>query len=505
MRCIGCLVLFFGVFLVAANLSASTYIGVGDEIYNILARLEAEGVIQSGLLGTKPISRREAVRLLQEAEKSLVGRSEFIKELVRELKERIRREESEAGSLKIMDSVYGKYISTNADVRTLTYGITREKEQALNYNNDGDIYRKGNNERVGFVSFVDNVSLVGDRGRFSFYLNPEYRSSEGDNDLVLKKAYGVFNFGWDLAGGKDSQWWGPGYNGAVLLSNNAEPFTMVRITNPVSRPLPWIFKHLGPFKFTFFATRLETARNDFPEPYLWGMRFNFKPHPIIEIGLQRTAILGGRGRQAGLNTWLKSLAGRGEHGGNDIGDQRAGYDLKLTLPFSVQPLQLYMESDAEDNIHPLPSQWAYLYGIYLPRVLSLERIGLRAEYASTHLTEHPGPVWYTHHIYTDGYTYKGMIIGHHIGTDSRNVFFELSCRVPEKNARIALSYDQELHNVSGPVRETSYETALNALVSVTQHLDIAASYGTGRIANAGNVAGDGRETRSAGGTITYRF
>src|SRR3989304_10361374 len=70
------------VVLVAASAEASPYIGVGDEIYNILARLEAEGVIKSGLLNTKPISRKEAIRLLSEAEKNSEGRSEFVKELV---------------------------------------------------------------------------------------------------------------------------------------------------------------------------------------------------------------------------------------------------------------------------------------------------------------------------------------------------------------------------------------------------------------------------------------
>ena len=489
------------VVLVAASAEASTYIGVGDEIYNILARLEAEGVIKSGLLNTKPISRKEAIRLLSEAEKNSEGRSEFVKELVRELRERIRPEESEAGVIRPLDIVYGKYIRTNADVRTLTYGATREREQAFNRNNDGDLYDRGANYRAGFTSGVEDL------GRFSFYLNPEYRASEDDNDLVLKRAYGVFDFGWDLVGGKDLQWWGPGYNGAILLSSNAEPFTMVRITNPVSEPLPWIFKYLGPFKFTFFATRLEKERNDFSEPYLWGMRFDFKPNPIIEIGLERTALLGGHGRPEGLKTWIDSFIGRDEHGADpnhQIGDQRAGYDLKLTLPFKQQPLQVYWEGDGEDSRHVLPYKLAYLSGIYMPRVLIFERISLRAEYASTHVRGEPN-VWYTHGTYTAGYTYKGMIIGHHMGTDSRDVFFELSCRVPEKKARISLSYDQELHNFSGPVRETSYETALHALISLTRRLEIAASYGIGRIANAGNVAGDGRETRSAGGTITYRF
>ena len=49
---------------------ASTNVDIGDETYGILARLEAEGLIQSGLLTTRPISRMEVQRLLEEAEKN---------------------------------------------------------------------------------------------------------------------------------------------------------------------------------------------------------------------------------------------------------------------------------------------------------------------------------------------------------------------------------------------------------------------------------------------------
>ncbi len=123
--------------------------------------------------------------------------------------------------------------------------------------------------------------------------NADWTSEEGA-DLTLKGAYGVVSFlGLDLTVGKDSQWWGPGYHGSLLLSNNAEPFTMVRLENPEPVLLPWILKYLGPFRWTFFVTRLEHDRRDVPEPYLWGMRIDFKPHPYVEIGLQRTAMLGG--------------------------------------------------------------------------------------------------------------------------------------------------------------------------------------------------------------------
>jgi hypothetical protein len=125
---------------------ASTYVDIEDvETYNLLSRLEAEGVITDGLLSTRPLSRKEVVRLIHEAETNALDRSDFVKGLVQALKRRIKPEEFEAGVFKPVDTAYVGYVSTNADVLTLTYGSTREKEQSFNHNNDGDLYARGPN------------------------------------------------------------------------------------------------------------------------------------------------------------------------------------------------------------------------------------------------------------------------------------------------------------------------------------------------------------------------
>jgi hypothetical protein len=483
----------------AASAGASSYLDVEDDAYSLLSRLEAVGDVRSALLSTRPVSRAEAVRLLHEAETNAEGRGAFIEDLVRELKRRIG---PDVGGLKMMDSVYAKYVNTNADVRTLTYGMAREQEQSLNANNDGDVYSRGGNARIGFTSRMEDVA------GFSLFLNPEFRSGQSTgNELILKQGYVVYDFGWDLIAGRDSQWWGPGYHGAILLTNNAEPFTMVKIANPKPVILPWVFKYLGPFDFTCFATQLERERADVAAPYLWGMRMNFKPHPILEIGLERTALLGGRGRPTTAETWLNTVVGRNDHVVADTGDQRAGYDLKLTLPFATQPIQVYMEADGEDSYHQfLPRYWAYLYGLYLPQVLTIERLEFRFEWAQTFDNNSVRPTsWYLNHIYTSGYTYEGTIIGHHMGTDSRDAFMELTVRVPEKHARVSLAFDRMDHSLSFDVNETVREIWLRTVLNVSDTTDIDLTYGYSWIDNAENVPGVEQRAHSAAGMVTKRF
>lgn len=490
---------------IAAPAVASTYLDLDDDAYAMLSRLETEGVISTGLLSTRPISRKAALRLLREAEDNAEGRSAFIRDLIAVLKQRIKPEGFGSGGLKYAGSVYAKYMSTNADVMTLSYypGPAREKEHPFNYNNDGDLYERGSNYRAGLTWRMEDL------GPLSLYVNPELRYSDNEEKEVLKKGYAVVGFSWlDIVVGRDSAWWGPGYHGAILLSDNAEPLTMLKFTGPEPLRLPWIFKYLGPFQYTVFATRLEKDRSDYPEPYLWGMRFDFKPWPFLEIGLERTALLGGRGRPTNAATWRHSVLGSNEHESTDNpGDQRAGFDLKLTLPFSMQPVQVYWEQAGEEDRQRnsrRPYKLANLYGLYLPRVLGFERVELRAEYAETKVNEQ-NDVWYTHGTYTAGYTYHGVIMGHHMGTESKDFFLELSYLMPEKDARLFLSYDREAHDLSGPSGETATVLTITAEFPLSRQVRIRASGGYGRIKNPGNMPADALNVHQVSSEIRYSF
>ncbi|GMT47683.1 MAG: membrane protein [bacterium] len=480
---------------------ASTNVPVGDDTYDVLLRLEAEGVIQSGLLSTGPLSRKEVSRLIVEAERNSEGKSLFIQRLVQSLEKRFRDERGGTKHMNIeyikpLDRVYARYIYSDSD------------PQEVIYNNDGDTYKKGSNARVGLTSRADF-------GWVSFFVNPEarYSDSGSETDIIMKRDYGVLSFlGLELELGKDSQWWGPGRHGSILLSNNPEPMNIIKITNPHPVLLPWIFRYLGPFNFTVFATELSKDRV-VPKPYLWGMRLDFKPIPYFEIGLQRTALLGGEGRSEDLKTWWDSFSGIGENPANDLagdpndieaGDQRVGCDIKLTLPLKWQPLQIYADAAGEDEAGGLPTKWAYIGGIYLPRIAGLERIGFRAEYANTYLKDLPN-VWYNHDIYRTGYRYKGRIIGHHMGTDSRDLFFEVSYLVPEMNGWIKLSYDKEQHSLSSSIHPTKVESSASVKFDVGGGVSLEGRYIHGRLKDYEDLSDKDSRINLVSIELSYNF
>ena len=482
---------------------ASTYLELDDEAYTLLSRLEAEGVITSGLLATRPISRQEAMRLLREAETNAAERGPFVQGIISELQRRVSPISPDAAE-PVQGSVYASYVWARDPRTDLSFpGASRETRQVLTYNHDGDLYDLGSNGRAGFTARAEDL------GPLSVYLNPEVRSSDEGTQAVLRTGYVVLGFSWiDIVAGKDSQWWGPGYHGALLLSDNAAPPPMIKVTAPEPLILPWFLKYLGPFQYVMFLSQLEEDRTDFPRPFFWGMRLSFKPHRSVEIGLERTALMGGSGRPLNTRLVLQSIFGsREQTTGQDPGDQRAGFDVTVTLPFKSQPMQLYWERAGEENRQRnlrWPYKLANLYGVYLPRLLGLERVGVRAEYASDHVNEQPD-VWYTHGAYTAGYTYDGMIIGHHMGTDAKDRFVELSCLVPEHHAQLFLSYDKETHNVEGPVRETTSAVAARARISLTRQTAVTVTGGMGRVENPGMRPGVDRTVGKASLEVRYEF
>lgn len=410
-------------FLNCASAIADTYVPVGSPVYGYLKRLEAEGVIDSSMLSTLPISRTEVARLTTEAVgKGEVTESPYLGILIDRLREEFKAEiDSERTmQLKPLDPVSAEYAYSD------DFSFFRQK------NRDGVVVKEGNNGFVGLTARFDSPYL-------GLSATPELRVYDDEAFVKLKTWYALLNL-WreEFFFGKESNWWGPGENGALLLSNNAEPVTMVKISNST----PYDIFGVG-FRGTFFISRLEEDRRDIQNPVFYGIRLDFKPIRFIEFGLTKIALFGGEGRREDLGIFWKSLIGKGENGDgpdpNSPGDQRAGYDVKITIPFSYQPVTLYLESAGEDEAGGLPSKWAYVYGAYLPRLASLVRLELGAEYADTVISGSPG-VWYAHSVYTQGYTNKGRVIGHYIGGDAKDLF--LWGRYNFDTATVSISYER---------------------------------------------------------------
>ena len=74
------------------------------------------------------------------------------------------------------------------------------------------------------------------------YIQPEYQIGEDTNRGVLVEGYLKARGGpVELTVGRESLWWGPGFHGSMITSNNALAMNMIRLRAANQFTLPWVF------------------------------------------------------------------------------------------------------------------------------------------------------------------------------------------------------------------------------------------------------------------------
>ena len=286
-------------------------------------------------------------------------------------------------------------------------------------------------------SFTTNasVSWMNDRFAAKLSLNAFYGMEKDwkgrdDKGLALDGSYIAARLGnWSASFGQVERWWGPGWDGSLILSTNARPIPAISIDRRVPEPfetkwLSWI----GPWSFHSFIGQMEDERDisiDYPSHYLWGMRGEVRPTLIdgFEIGFFRTLQLGGDGRTNSLNMWIDGfLSQDNETDSEQPGNQLAGIDLRYKV--LDLPLALYGQVAGEDEENFFPEALFFQYGVEVWREFGDATLRIFAEYAdltSYWWTGDPRTrnIIYGHHIYEEGYRYRGRPIGHWADQDSQ--------------------------------------------------------------------------------------
>jgi hypothetical protein len=229
--------------------------------------------------------------------------------------------------------------------------------------------------------------------------------------------------------GKQSMWWGPGYGGALMFTDNAEPFYMLRWTQGHPFQLPGPLRILGPMRTEAFIGRLDG--HQFPnQPYIDGQKISFKPTENLELGFSKMTVFGGGGVPLGWRNFWKSVASAGDHNaqtaGQDPGDRRGGFDFSYRIPGLRNWLTFYSDSLVDDEPSPLsaPRRAAFNPGIYLAKAPGLPKLDFRAEYALTDINvgqSVDGHFFYTNSVYRDSHTNKGNLLGSWIGREGKGL------------------------------------------------------------------------------------
>ncbi len=353
-------------------------------------------------------------------------------------------------------------------------------DEHIRFENDrGRDYSKGLNLFLSNRSSARlfNRFLITAEPEFSFHENGRNQSQSDDEafNLRFKELTGAMRFGpaeWTV--GRTPLWWGPGRHGSLLLSNNARPFDLVKVGSAGPQLLPGFLEHLGFIQGEVFVARLDSARS-VKRPYLAGMRVSSRILPWLELGANRTAQFGGGDRSVTRSTLWEVATAQTENDQDDPGNQIGSIDVRIIVPWETQPFELYSEIGGEDEAGAFFSKRAYLAGLYLPRIGSLDWLELNIEFATTEVSGEPR-LWYTNRNYPDGYTFHDQVIGHHMGTDALDIYFELRMK-PVEDWSFLISYDYEEHFRQESVTETLQQFRLGVSTKVVDRLEVIAKLG----------------------------
>jgi len=255
-------------------------------------------------------------------------------------------------------------------------------------------------------------------------------ASDGERYRADGSAIGVLLGNYSISLNTLDRWWGPGWDGSLILSNNARSIPSISIDrNFTDRFQTLWLRWLGPWDLAVHYGQFETARH-ISNARFFGMRFNFKPIPSLEIGLSRTAQWCGNGRPCGLDTFTDLFLGndnQGEQGigaDNEPGNQLAGIDFRWAHELYGLPFAIYGQVIGEDEAGGFPSRFFGQFGVesHGNRSKAWQKRWF-AEFAATSCRFHRSTELfncaYNHGVYQTGYRYRGRSVGHAADNDAR--------------------------------------------------------------------------------------
>lgn len=292
-------------------------------------------------------------------------------------------------------------------------------EQPMTLRRFGDVSREQGELSAG-------LQYTGERFAYRFQATAVADATDG-KDFRPDGSYVAAVLGnWIVHGGYVDRWWGPGWEGSLILGTNARPLPAVTIERNFSDPsesrwLGW----LGQWRLVATLGQFEGDREDAPDARFFGMRATWKPHPRLEIGLSRSAQWCGEGRPCGLDTFWDLFTGNdndqplAEQPGNQLG----GVDFRWSLPWA--PLALYAQAIGEDEANKMPSKYLGLVGAEIWGGIGDRSWRAHLEYADTacsfYESEPQFGCAYRNDAYDDGYQYRDRVLGHAIDGDSRQL------------------------------------------------------------------------------------
>lgn len=515
---------------------SSANIPLDSPIYLYLEKLAGLGLIKSDILGLRPYSKAEAVRLLLEAERNLkqTDAPPFASQLLTRLRELLPREVAlrtepdkkppsidynPASSMRLryvyLDGIPRNYVRPVHDpgndgvfgigsgLRPATPNrvITQVGNEGtpLSENNDGVIYHQGSNGDArwaaeGYIS--DKVTAL---------IEPTVLTSATGTTVLLNRGYvKVGGEALELEVGKDENWLGLGYRGNITLTNNAQNLTMAKLSSPEPFRASWL-SWLGDLKYALIFSQIDKTGSGPQErqPWFYAIKLSSKPTDNLEIGFNLGRMQGGPGVNNSLGDWLRGLIGGTGMPSQSADNSKAnaGFEARYRIPW-LRNTELYGEFSGCDAAAFWPIVESYVAGFFIPSLTAAGTDDFRFEFFQGN------QILYTSGTFPEGYVYKGLPIGDSQGGATQDFYIRYSHWFDVRN-NLALEYfytDRGMvGRVSGQAIERKHSGRISWTLPLYGDMDTRLLYGIEKVSNLNLVDGVRQTNQIFSVELRYRY
>ena len=518
---------------------ASNNIPLDSQIYVYIDKLDGFRLIDTDIHGLKPYTKAEAARLIIEAEGNLekMGSDapELAHQMIKAVKDLLPRETELYGhddmargfKANLLSSTKLRYVYLEGQPRSFErvipdlggegiFGIghlrmTFDKGHNIKAggsegtplleNNEGVIYNEHNSVELRHDSeffyswwasaLVEPLALASGIGE----------RPEGGTHLELRLNKGYLKLGGgsiELEAGRDGNWFGQGFRGTTVLTDNARNLDQLKLSSPEPVDWAWLKRNVGLIKYAIIFSRFEESgkNENLRHPWFFAAKLSVKPISDLEFGLNFAT------QQRGPNVKSRGgFFGLFSFGSGANSNSLAGIELRYRLPI-LRGTTIYWEYYGEDSEAVLPIVESHLAGLYVPRLTADGKNDLRFEFW------YSNKLAYTDFKYPEGFTNGNLIMGHSQGGDIKEYFVKFTHYFWARN-RVSLEYFNtergRLGSIPPEVPEQKNAARVFWNFPVSDNWDALASYGYEHVKNFNLDSGQDRDNHLVRVDLSYRY
>ena len=255
-----------------AEPQASPFVPAGAAVYADIDLLTSAGLIDTVAAAARPYTFREVQRLLAEARRNAAGRSEKAEWAQRLIDRNVARYD---GPPRPIDFAAVWITAMDSPYRAVPSDLNGSIEASIN---PLAAWRGGRPIADGATTTIETMHSVSAGRHMALAFSPRvtaerWRDGTGRNevDATVQTGNATFLFGNLVAElGRDYVEFGPSSASGLLLSINAPPLDMVRVSTQRPATLPWILRRLGPASGMLFVADLGASHQLHPHAKLVG-------------------------------------------------------------------------------------------------------------------------------------------------------------------------------------------------------------------------------------------